>query len=59
MLNIFNAITTVLIAIIFLSDLHLYAQAPQAFMYQAIIRDSNGEIVSNQNISLRIGIEDV
>lgn len=34
----------------------LIAQVPQAISYQAIARDTNGAILSNHNISLRISI---
>jgi len=34
----------------------LMSQTPEAFKYQAVVRDSAGEIVSNKNVSLRIGI---
>jgi len=36
----------------------LIAQFPQAFNYQMVVRDVNGEIVSNQNIGIRISIHD-
>ncbi|MCP4091259.1 MAG: collagen-like protein, partial [Gammaproteobacteria bacterium] len=32
------------------------AQAPQSFKYQAIARDVEGNIISNQNIGIRISI---
>src|SRR6056297_303537 len=35
---------------------NLFAQAPDGFKYQALIRDSNGEILSEQSIALRISI---
>ncbi|MBL7941536.1 MAG: hypothetical protein JNM00_02160 [Flavobacteriales bacterium] len=35
----------------------LTAQVPQGINYQAVLRDSNGEILSNQNITLRLTIE--
>src|SRR6056297_1664103 len=34
----------------------MFAQAPQGFKYQAVIRDSNGEVLSEQNIALKISI---
>jgi len=34
------------------------AQPPQAFKYQAVVRDNNGDIIQNQNVSLRISIHD-
>ena len=33
-----------------------FAQAPQAFKYQAVIRDASGNILANQNVSFRISI---
>jgi hypothetical protein len=36
--------------------LALTAQAPQSFQYQTIIRDAQGEVVADQNISLRMTI---
>ncbi|HNS46508.1 MAG TPA: FISUMP domain-containing protein [Bacteroidales bacterium] len=32
------------------------AQAPQAFKYQAVIRDKAGQVLSNQNINLQVSI---
>ncbi|MBE9492596.1 MAG: hypothetical protein IMY70_06905 [Bacteroidetes bacterium] len=34
------------------------AQPPQAFKYQAVVRDAGGEILSNQPVDLRISIHD-
>lgn len=34
------------------------AQAPQSFPYQAVARDVNGNLLSNQNVSLRLSILD-
>ena len=44
-----------LIFAIFVSVI-LMAQSPQSFKYQAIVRNSNGDPVSNQNIGIRISI---
>jgi hypothetical protein len=46
-------LTTVFFAI-FLSL--IMAQIPQAFKYQAVVRDHNGTIIADQNINLRISI---
>ena len=35
-----------------------YAQPPQAFNYQAVVRDNSGEILQNQNVGIRISIHD-
>lgn len=34
----------------------LFAQTPQAFKYQTVVRDNAGEILANQNVSLRMTI---
>lgn len=34
----------------------LFAQAPQAFPYQAIARDNNGNLIAGQNVSLRFSV---
>lgn len=34
----------------------LFAQAPQSFPYQAVARDSNGNLISNQALSVRFSI---
>jgi len=34
----------------------LFCQPPNAFKYQAVVRDGTGEIVSNQSVTLRISI---
>src|SRR6056297_3160637 len=34
----------------------IFAQVPQGIKYQAVIRDSNGEVLSEQNIALKISI---
>jgi len=33
-----------------------FAQTPQAFKYQAIARDNNGEVLINQPVSLKISL---
>lgn len=42
--------------ITFSISISLFAQSPSAFHYQAVVRDVNGEALSNQNVSFRIGI---
>ena len=34
----------------------LFAQVPQSFNYQAVARHSDGDLIADQNISVRIGI---
>nr|NQU91389.1 hypothetical protein [Bacteroidota bacterium] len=36
----------------------LDAQAPQAFKYQAVVRDAAGEVLQNQNVDIRISFHD-
>jgi regulatory protein YycI of two-component signal transduction system YycFG len=33
-----------------------FAQAPQAFKYQAVVRNNAGEIINNQTVSFRLSI---
>ena len=49
--------TRLIITVILGLTIHLLlAQTPQAFKYQAVIRDTTGNVLSNQLISLRISI---
>ena len=34
----------------------VYAQAPEAFKYQAVVRDASGSIIANQSVSFQISI---
>ena len=36
----------------------MLGQPPQAFKYQAVVRDASGEIISNETVDLRISIRD-
>ena len=47
-------ITTILMAI--MSAIMLFAQTPQAFKYQALVRDNVGNILEDQNVSFQISI---
>ena len=47
-------ITTLLIGLIISG--YMVAQPPQAFKYQAVVRDAAGEIMSNQSVYIRINI---
>ena len=31
-----------------------FSQVPEKFTYQSVIRDSNGELVTNQNIGIKL-----
>lgn len=44
-----------IIALLFVSQIVL-AQAPEQFKYQAAARNSSGQVLANQNVSLRISI---
>ncbi len=46
---------TLLLATI-LSSILGFSQVPDAFNYQAVVRNSSGEVVSNQNVSFKISI---
>lgn len=46
-----------LFAFLFLTQAaFLFAQSPQAFQYQAVVRNSNGEVVANDTIAFRVSI---
>ncbi len=46
-----------LIAVFFIQiSLCLHAQAPESFSYQAVVRNSSGQPLANQQVSLRISI---
>jgi len=47
---------TLLTIIVFLITSSIKAQAPEAFSYQAVIRDTAGLVISNQSISMKISI---
>ncbi len=42
--------------IILIGIASIFAQPPQAFKYQAVVRDNSGEIIANQPVSIRISI---
>ncbi len=53
-------LTQVISSLIFiLLSVVCVAQAPQSFSYQAVARDNAGNIIANQNISIRFSIRDV
>jgi len=43
----------------FLIGINCFAQSPQAISYQAVARDSTGNLIASQNISVRFSIHDV
>jgi len=40
----------------FIVAANIFAQPPQAFKYQAVVRDNSGNVVTGQLVSIRIGI---
>ncbi|MCD4832405.1 MAG: hypothetical protein K8R31_01315, partial [Bacteroidales bacterium] len=44
------------ILVLFVLPIQFFAQSPDAFNYQAVIRDNIGELLINQDISLKISI---
>jgi hypothetical protein len=50
-----NCTSQLFIAFLFIT-LTGYSQAPQAFKYQAVIRDTSGTVIINQLVSLKISI---
>ena len=41
------------IQLCFILSLHLYPQAPQAFKYQSVVRDTTGNILPSQELNLK------
>jgi uncharacterized protein (TIGR02145 family) len=53
-----NKFTTVLAAVL-VNLGALFAQNPQSFKYQTVVRNSSGDVIGNQNVSFRISIRNV
>jgi len=51
-------IAPVLLAFLFLFLTTVYSQAPEAFNYQAVLRNSGGQVMSSQSIDLKVQILD-
>jgi len=47
--------TLLLLLTLFITNL-VFTQAPQGFKYQAAVRDSNGDLITNQAISVKVNI---
>jgi len=45
-----------LIVILLFMAMNIFAQAPQAFNYQAVARDASGTLITNQGIAVKISI---
>jgi uncharacterized protein (TIGR02145 family) len=46
----------ILFTVAFLLSISIIAQVPNGFNYQAVVRDNNGNVLVNKNISVRISI---
>ncbi|MFT5019965.1 MAG: hypothetical protein ACI9CU_001357, partial [Polaribacter sp.] len=51
-----KSLFTTILAVAILCPFFGYAQAPEMFNYQGVARNADGKVLSNQEISLRIGI---
>ncbi|MCK5171242.1 MAG: hypothetical protein KAQ75_15295 [Bacteroidales bacterium] len=47
-----------LLCFVFILSISMFAQVPDAFKYQAVIQNSSGEILQNQDVSIQISILD-
>lgn len=45
-----------LISFSFIFTLSIFAQAPQKMTYQAVVRDAGGNLISNDNVGIRVSI---
>ncbi|MBU8893881.1 MAG: tail fiber domain-containing protein [Bacteroidales bacterium] len=45
--------------ILYLFNSNSYAQAPEKFNYQAVLRNSSGELISDQSVDVEISIRDI
>ena len=48
--------TTIIFSLLVLFSVSVFAQAPQGISYQAVVRDANGNIIPNQNVSFQFSI---
>ncbi|MDY6800096.1 MAG: hypothetical protein SVU94_02610 [Bacteroidota bacterium] len=48
--------TLILISMLMVYSRGLFSQVPNAFKYQAVIRNADGEIISGQEVSIKISI---
>jgi hypothetical protein len=51
-----NSVQTLILLFLFLSTLPVLSQSPEKLSYQAIVRNSNGNLVTNQGIGVKISI---
>jgi len=53
-----NSIRSIITATCLLLSATVFAQAPQAFNYQAVARNAGGQILANQNVGIRFTVSD-
>jgi hypothetical protein len=51
-----NYLKILFILIINIFTIKIFAQSPEVFKYQAIVRNTSGDVLANQNVSFRISI---
>lgn len=56
--NTINMKKTIFLAFFLLNILNLFSQAPSKFNYQGVARDSKGNVLVNQSVSLKVSILD-
>ena len=55
--RIFNIVALLLLTFNFLLS-PVFAQAPQSFKYQAVVRDGSGNLIANQSVNIRVSIRE-
>ena len=56
--NTINMKKTIFLAFFLLNILNLFSQAPSKFNYQGVARDSKGNVLVNQSVSLKVSVLD-
>jgi hypothetical protein len=56
MIIVMKKITLTLLTLCMVYSISLFAQAPEAFKYQAVLRNADGELIAGQDVSLRISV---
>lgn len=52
----YDKLRCALFALMIITIANIFAQSPQAFKYQAVVRNVNGDIITEQNVSVRVSI---
>ena len=47
---------TILISILVLCTMSLFAQAPEKFTYQAVVRNASNSLVANAQVGVRVSV---